>query len=173
MARRLSDREGTGDSAPERYGVGALFPTGNKLWTAPVAASKNKFQVLPDNLRSVPLTWPDESCTAFVRWEDVMFRMPILAAGVLLAAASVVHAQQSTPPPVPEDALAPRELIAWSNLQTPQPAQQQPVSQTRTHEPNQDSRRAQPQAAPQSQQQPAQSQNAAQPPSRDSRTRMP
>lgn len=56
--------------------------------------------------------------------------MAILAGGLALAVPSVVHAQQSTASSVLEDALTPRELIAWSSLQTPQPAQQQlPVAQ--------------------------------------------
>lgn len=53
-----------------------------------------------------------------------MFRRTILAGGLALAG-SLLHAQQPTTPPVPEDALTPRELIAWSSLQTPLPAQQQ------------------------------------------------
>src|ERR1700758_2687788 len=55
-----------------------------------------------------------------------MFRDAILAGGLALAAASLARAPQHTTPPVPEDALTARELIAWSNLQTPQPACQQP-----------------------------------------------
>lgn len=102
-----------------------------------------------------------------------MFRMMILAGSLALATASVVYAQEPTPPPLPEDALAPRELIAWSNLQIPRPAQQQPpVSQTQAREPNPDfPQRAQPQAVPQPQR--LQSRNTMQPPARDSRTRTP
>lgn len=54
-----------------------------------------------------------------------MFRRAIFAAAFALAVAPIVYAQQPTTPPVPEDALSPRELIAWSNLQTPRPAQEQ------------------------------------------------
>jgi len=46
----------------------------------------------------------------------------LLVAGLLLIAADAV-AQQTTPP-TPEDAYTSRELIAWSQLQTPQPAPQ-------------------------------------------------
>ena len=69
-----------------------------------------------------------------------MFRKAILAAGLGLAAAPVLLAQQATTPPVPEDALSPRELIAWSSLQIPRPAQQQiPAIQAQPHEAIQDS----------------------------------
>lgn len=88
-----------------------------------------------------------------------MFRRAILAVGLALTLATLAHSQQPTTPPVPEDALAPRELIAWSSLQTPQPAQQQlPTSQTH---PDRDSPHCLPQpTVPQQQQEPAQSQDA-------------
>ena len=54
-----------------------------------------------------------------------MFRSAIVA-GTLALAGSVVHAQQPTKPQVPEDALTPRELIAWTSLQTPRPVEEQP-----------------------------------------------
>jgi hypothetical protein len=53
-----------------------------------------------------------------------MFRSASLVGGLALAAASVAYAQQPTTPPVPEDALSPRELIAWTSLQIPRPAQE-------------------------------------------------
>lgn len=53
-----------------------------------------------------------------------MFRGLSLVAGLALAAASVMYAQQPTTPPVPEDALSPRELVAWTSLQVPRPAQE-------------------------------------------------
>lgn len=87
-----------------------------------------------------------------------MFRNAILAGGLALAAASLAHAQQPTTPPVPEDALTPRELIAWSSLQTPQPARQQlPATQA---PPCQDSaERPQQQTGAQDPHAPAQPQN--------------
>ena len=46
-------------------------------------------------------------------------------AGFFLAATSLAFAQQGrTPSQPPEDALEPRELVAWSRLQKPQPAPQ-------------------------------------------------
>ena len=91
-----------------------------------------------------------------------MFRTAILVAGLALAAVSLAHAQQPTTPPVPEDALTPRELIAWSSLQIPQPAQQQlPATQGRL---GQDpARRPQQPIGAQERQEPAQSQNTDQP----------
>jgi hypothetical protein len=98
-----------------------------------------------------------------------MFRRAILALCVGLAATSFVLAQEPTAPPVPEDALAPRELIAWSSLQTPQPAQKPvPPIQTQTREPNQDSAQgSQRPADDQAQQQRAQSHKSAHSLSRD------
>src|ERR1700752_1904714 len=76
----------------------------------------------------------------FVFWRNSMFRRAILALGLALAVTSFVVAQEPTAPPVPEDVLAPRELIAWSSLQTPQPAQKPvPPIQSQAREPNQDS----------------------------------
>jgi len=54
-----------------------------------------------------------------------MFRSAIVAGALALAIGSVVYAQQPTTPQVPEDALAPRELIAWTSLQTPRPIEEQ------------------------------------------------
>ena len=54
-----------------------------------------------------------------------MFRSAIVAGILALAAGSVAHAQQPTTPRVPEDALAPRELIAWTSLQIPRPVEEQ------------------------------------------------
>ena len=69
-----------------------------------------------------------------------MLRHVILVGGLALAAGSVVYGQQSTTPPVPEDALAPRELIAWTTLQTPRPAQEQlPAIQPKLDDPSQGS----------------------------------
>ena len=107
-----------------------------------------------------------------------MFRRAILAGGLALTVASVVHAQEPTTPPVPEDALTPRELIAWSTLQIPRPAQE-PLSaiQTQAREQNQDSEhrdfapRLQQPTAAQAQQERAQSHNTAQSPTRDPRSR--
>jgi hypothetical protein len=55
-----------------------------------------------------------------------MFRRTILLAGMALGVTSGVFAQQSTTPVIPEDALTPRELIAWSDLQTPRPTHEPP-----------------------------------------------
>ena len=98
-----------------------------------------------------------------------MFRGAILAGSLALAVASVVHAQEPKTPPVPEDALAPRELIAWSSLQTPQPTQEPlPSIQTQARAPNQDCAHGPQQStAAQVQQERAQSHNSAQSPPRD------
>lgn len=97
-----------------------------------------------------------------------MFRRAILAGGLALAVTPFVLAQEPTTPPVPEDVLAPRELIAWSDLQTPKQAQEPlPPIQNQAGEPNQNSaHRRQPPTGAQAQQQPAQSHNTAQPPAR-------
>jgi hypothetical protein len=96
-------------------------------------------------------------------------------AGLALAAVPVVYAQQPTTPPVPEDAFSPRELIAWSNLQTPRPATEEvqlPVLQTRPHELNQDSAdRPRHVIDPEARQTPPQNRSTAQPSARDSHVR--
>jgi hypothetical protein len=102
-----------------------------------------------------------------------MLGRTMLAGGLALAATSFVLAQELTRPPLPEDALSPRELIAWSNLQAPQPAQNPlPPIQTQAREPNQDSaqRPQQPQGA-QAQQRQEQAHDTPQSSKRDSRTR--
>src|ERR1700758_2905065 len=98
-----------------------------------------------------------------------MFRKTIFAGGLAFAVTSFVYAQQPTTPPVPEDALAPRELIAWSSLQTPQPTQEPlPSIQTQARAPNQDCAHGPQQStAAQVQQERAQSHNSAQSPPRD------
>jgi len=54
-----------------------------------------------------------------------MNRMTSFIAGLLLTLPVPALCQnQQNAPQVPEDALAPRELIAWSRLQKPQPAPQ-------------------------------------------------
>ena len=86
---------------------------------------------------------------------------------------SVIQAQQPTTPPIPEDALTPRELIAWSSLQTPQPAQQQPPAQTQSNhasEHRDSANRSLPPSDPQPPQEPARSHTPAQPVPRDPRT---
>lgn len=76
-----------------------------------------------------------------------MFRSASLVGGLALAAASFVYAQQPTTPPVPEDALSPRELIAWTSLQIPRPAQEAlPANLTPPYQATQDSARRPPQA---------------------------
>ena len=103
-----------------------------------------------------------------------MYRKAILAGGLALAVTSVIQAQQPTTPPVPEDALSPRELIAWSSLQTPQPAQQQLAGAQAqpSHDSEQgETHRPQQQNDPQPQQEPARSHNAVPPAARDQRMR--
>lgn len=80
-------------------------------------------------------------CGPRVETMTSMFRKAILAVGLALTAGvPVLYAQQPTTPPVPEDALSPRELIAWNSLQIPRPAQQQlPAIQAQPHEAIQDS----------------------------------
>jgi hypothetical protein len=102
-----------------------------------------------------------------------MFRGAILAGGLALVATSLVSAQEPRTPPVPEDALAPRELIAWSSLQTPQPAQQTlPPIQNQAREANQDSAHG-PQQSAGVQAQQARAHNPAQSPTPDSHTPTP
>jgi hypothetical protein len=101
-----------------------------------------------------------------------MFRRETLAGGLAFLVGSVVLAQESAKPLVPEDALTPRELIAWSSLQTPRPAQERlSAFQNQTCEPNQDSahRLEQPTDA-QAQQERPQSHSTAQAPTRNGRT---
>jgi phospholipase C len=106
-----------------------------------------------------------------------MFRSTILAAALAMAAVSPVYAQQSTTLPIPEDALSPRELIAWSNLQIPRPAaekEQLPVLQTQPKELRQDSAQRVPHVIDsEARQTPAQNQTTAQPSAHDSHIRTP
>lgn len=55
-----------------------------------------------------------------------MYRTTNIIAGLILVLASFAVAQDPQPPSpqTPEDALQPRQLIAWSSLQKPQPAPQ-------------------------------------------------
>ena len=54
-----------------------------------------------------------------------MYRMTIIIAGVLFGVAPfALSQQQQTNPETPEDAFSTRQLIAWSQLQKPQPAPQ-------------------------------------------------
>jgi hypothetical protein len=85
-----------------------------------------------------------------------MYRIKNLLVGVVLAIAPLALAQQQSTPQVPEDALQPRELIAWSSLQTPQPVPQpMPSPDTRVPQPGpaQD-QQAQPPADPRTEQTP-------------------
>jgi hypothetical protein len=88
-----------------------------------------------------------------------MNRMTNWCAGVLLTMTPLAFGQgaQSTPQ-FPEDALAPRQLIAWSYLQKPQPAPQ-PLPPRDTPLPQSDpqDQRAKEPANPQNQQTPTQS----------------
>lgn len=89
-----------------------------------------------------------------------MDRTTILA-GFLLTVTSLALSQEPkiSPPPVPEDAFATQQLIAWSNLQKPQPAPQPlPPRDTPIPQPDQgQDQQAKPPADPQNQQTPTQS----------------
>lgn len=81
-----------------------------------------------------------------------MFRKLIFPGCLALAVASVAYAQQPTAPPIPEDALSPRELIAWTSLQIPRPAQVQiPAVQIQPYELIQDPAKRGPQLTTDSQ----------------------
>lgn len=81
--------------------------------------------------------------------------------GLFFLVAPFVVAQdpQLAAPQVPEDAFATRQLIAWSNLQKPQPAPQpMPPQDNSVPQPGQTAeQQAKPPADPQTQQTPAQS----------------
>jgi hypothetical protein len=79
-------------------------------------------------------------------------------AGFLLAIAPLAFAQQpQLTQQFPEDALATRQLVAWSRLQKPQPAPQPlPPRDTPVPQPDQQGQQAKP-ADPQNQQTPVQS----------------
>lgn len=85
-----------------------------------------------------------------------MNRTTILLSGVLLALTPVAFTQQSAPS-TPEDAYSSRELIAWSQLQKPQPAPQPlPPRDTPIPQPEQPAdQQSKPPADPQNQQEPA------------------
>lgn len=97
-----------------------------------------------------------------------MYRTKNLLAGLLFAIAPLAIAQQSQPsaPQVPEDALQPRQLIAWSSLQTPQPVPQpMPSPDSRVPEPGQPrDQQVQPPADPHTEQTPTLSGTTANPP---------
>jgi uncharacterized protein DUF5818 len=89
-----------------------------------------------------------------------MFRMMSLVAGLFLAIASFAVAQEPQHnQQTPEDAFGTRQLIAWSNLQKPQPAPQPlPPRDSPIPEPGQQpDQQAKSPADPQSEQSPAQS----------------
>jgi Protein of unknown function (DUF5818) len=79
--------------------------------------------------------------------------------GLLLAMAPFALGQEAQLiPQFPENALAPRQLIAWSWLQKPQPAPQPlPPRDTPIPQPDQQDEQAKPPANPQNQQTPTQS----------------
>lgn len=86
-----------------------------------------------------------------------MHRTTNLLAGVVLALASFAVAQDAQPanPETPEDAMQPRQLVAWSSLQKPQPAPQPlPPPDTPVPQPG-DDQQAKPPANPQNDQSPA------------------
>jgi hypothetical protein len=87
-----------------------------------------------------------------------MNRTTRLLAGVLFLIVPEAFAQQSTPE-TPEDAYTSRELIAWSQLQKPQPAPQPlPPRDTPVPQPEQPrDQQSRAPADPQNQQEPAQS----------------
>lgn len=102
-----------------------------------------------------------------------MFRRAIVAGALALGMAPVAYAQQPTTPPVPEDVLAPRELIAWTSLQTPRPVPQQiPAIQAQPHQSDHDSaQRQQLTIDSKGEQTSSQSNATAQPSARNSRSR--
>ena len=69
-----------------------------------------------------------------------MNRTTIWLAGFMFAATSLLLGQQSRPAPqFPEDALVVNQLIAWSRLQTPQPAPEpMPPRESPVPQPGQD-----------------------------------
>jgi len=86
-----------------------------------------------------------------------MHRTTNLLAGVVLVLASFAMAQDPQPahPQTPEDAMQPRQLVAWSILQKPQPAPQPlPPPDTPIPQPG-DDQQAKPPADPQSEHSPA------------------
>jgi hypothetical protein len=86
-----------------------------------------------------------------------MHRTTNLLAGVVLVLASFAVAQDPQPasPQTPEDAMQPRQLVAWSSLQKPQPAPQPlPPPDTPIPQPG-DDQQAKPPADPQADQSPA------------------
>ena len=87
-----------------------------------------------------------------------MYRTYFLA-GLLFTLAPIALAQQSSAPDVPEDALQPRELIAWSSLQKPQPVPQpMPTPDARVPQPGQPrDQQVQPPADPNAEPTPTQS----------------
>ena len=80
-------------------------------------------------------------------------------AGFLLAIAPLAFGQEpQLPQQFPEDALATRQLVAWSRLQKPQPAPQPlPPRDTPLPQPDQQDQQAKQPADPQNQQTPVQS----------------
>ena len=88
-----------------------------------------------------------------------MYRTTNLLAGLVFAIAPLALAQQVAAPQVPEDALQPRELIAWSSLQRPQPVPQpMPSPDSAVPEPGQPrDQQVQPPADPNLEQAPLQS----------------
>jgi hypothetical protein len=91
--------------------------------------------------------------------EHFMYRTTNFFAGMLLLAVSPLAFSQEpqlASPPVPEDALATEQLIAWSRLQKPQPAPQPlPPQDTPVPQPGQDQdQKSKPPADPQTQQSP-------------------
>jgi hypothetical protein len=80
-----------------------------------------------------------------------MSRRTNLFAAFLLATTPLAFGQEpQSPPQFPEDALAPRQLIAWSRLQEPQPAPQPlPPRDNRIPQPDQQGQQGKQPADPQ------------------------
>jgi len=89
-----------------------------------------------------------------------MYRMTTVLAGVLFGITSFSFSQQQQAnPETPEDAFSTRQLIAWSQLQKPQPAPQPlPPRDTPIPQPNQpQDQQSKPPADSQKEREPAQS----------------
>ena len=89
-----------------------------------------------------------------------MCRMTIIIAGLFFTVTTVALGQQQpSNPETPEDAFSTRQLIAWSQLQKPQPAPQPlPPRDTPIPQPDQpQDQQSKPPANPQTEREPAQS----------------
>src|SRR4051794_29055572 len=132
--------------------------TRNTLWPFRIAGSKNKTTVQNSRVRKSYLDSPHIRAAPSSFGDVIMNRTTGVLAGVLFVIVPAAFAQQSTPQ-TPEDAYTSRELIAWSQLQKPQPAPQPlPPRDTPVPQPEQPpDQQAKSPGDPQTEQSPAQS----------------